>query len=152
MILIKQRSKSRRLVNYKHYLYHFTHPSNLPSIKKHGLLSWERLDQCGIYYIPASNSLSQNLDLKKGLSDYVRLSLDQKHPMADAAIYYGRVDRLIYIKIHPAVINFSETLFSDENTTANFAIIDNDPFTALNSSSKQAEILVEGVVEPKYIF
>lgn len=151
MFLTKQRTGSRRVVQYNKYLYHFTHPDNIPSIKKFGLLSWIRLESNGILYRQASTMLSHQLDSKKRLEDYVRLSLYPKHPMADAAIFYGRVDRLVFIKINSAVLNFSDTLFSNVNAAANNAVINNDPLTALNSSSIQAEILVKEEIPVKYI-
>ena len=132
-------------------LYHFTDPRNIPSIKKYGLLSWYELNKKNIYHIPASNSLSRNLDIRRNLEDYVRLSLNKNHPMFARAINEGRVKNLVWLKIDPIVMNFPDTLFSNDNATSNRAVINNNKDTALKSKSSQAEVLVKKRIDPKYI-
>lgn len=134
-----------------HFLYHFTDPRNIPSIKKYGLLSWYELNKKNIYHIPASNSLSRNLDIRRNLQDYVRLSLNKNHPMFARAINEGRVKNLVWLKIDPIVMNFPDTLFSNDNATSNRAVINNNKDTALKSKSSQAEVLVKKRIDPKYI-
>lgn len=139
--------------NYNFELFHFTAPENLASIRQYGLLSWQELERRNISHIPASSTLSRNLDSRVGLEDYVRLSKSQNHPMFEAAIYYGRIRRLVWLKINPNVIDLPSTLFSDDNATSNRATINNDKNTALNSTSPQAEILVKTRIDPaKIIF
>ena len=135
-----------------HFLYHFTEPKNIPSIKKYGLLSWEELTNRNIAHTPASNNLSRNLDRRYNLEDYVRLSLNQDHPMFHQAINEGRVNQLIWLKINPIVMNFPNTLFSNDNATSNRVIINNIKETALKSNSLQAEVLVKKRIDPKYIY
>lgn len=136
---------------YDFSLFHFTDPRNLPSIKKYGLLSWQELVNKKIHHYPASNELSRSLDRRYNLEDYVRLSLNKKHPMFSAAIYYGRVQQLVWLKINPDIIDFKDTLFSNDNATCNNVTISNNKFTALRSTSPQAEVLVKHCVDPKYI-
>lgn len=133
------------------YLYHFTDSRNIPSIKKYGLLSWQELLNKNIKHIPASNELSRRLDKKHNLEDYVRLCLNKDHPMFRAALYYGRVNNLVWLKIKTEVIDIPDTLFSNDNATSSRAIIDYSKLTAFNSKSTQAEILVKKRIEQKYI-
>jgi hypothetical protein len=137
--------------HYDFYLFHFTDPKNIPSIKKYGLLSWEQLLNRKIEHYPASNELSRNLDRRYNLENYVRLSLNQNHPMFSAAIYYKRVESLIWLKINPNVIDLSGTLFSNTNATCNKVIINQFKDTALKSTDLQAEVLVKEKVDPSYI-
>lgn len=144
-----QRNSSHNINN--NYLYHFTEPRNIPSIKKYGLLSWEELINRNIAHIPASNDLSRNLDRRYNLGDFVRLSLNQDHPMFHRAINERRVSQLIWLRINPVVMDFPNTLFSNDNATSNRVIINNIKETALNSYSLQAEVLVKKRIDPKYI-
>lgn len=134
-----------------HYLYHFTSPKNIPSIKKYGLLSWYELTRRNIPHVPASNTLSRNLYCRHNLEDYVRLSLNQNHPMYNRALIEGRVSKLIWLKIDPIVMDFPDTLFSSDNATSNRAVINSRKETALRSKSPQAEVLVKKRIYPKYI-
>lgn len=137
--------------NYNFYLYHFTDPRNLQSIKKYGLLSWEQLLNKNIIHYPASNDLSRNLDRRYNLEDYVRLSLNQNHPMFSAALYYGRVKSLVWLKVKPSVIDLPGTLFSNTNATCNHVVINQIKDTALKSNDIQAEVLVKERIDPTYI-
>jgi len=137
--------------SYNFYCYHFTDPRNIPSIKKYGLLSWEQLLNRNIIHYPASNDLSRKLDKRYNLENYVRLTLNQNHPMARAAIYYGRVQSLVWLKIKPNVIDLPGTLFSNTNATSNEAIINEIKDTALTSRDEQAEILVKEKIDLSYI-
>lgn len=136
---------------YDFEFYHFTDPRNLPSIKKYGLLSWELLIKKGISHIPSSNSLSRELDKKRNLSNYVRLTLRQYHPMYDVALNDKRVKSLIWLKINPKVIELQGVLFSSDNATSKRSIINTEQATAINSTSTQAEVLIENKIDPKYI-
>lgn len=57
-------------------LYHFTDRSNLQSIKQHGaLFSWHHCETNSIKIpVPGGNQLSRDLDTRKGLQDFVRVS------------------------------------------------------------------------------
>ena len=114
---VNPQGEHKKSTKYNFILYHFTEPQNIPSIKRYGLLSWQELLTRNIFHIPASNELSRDLDRRNNLGDYVRLSTIPVHPMFSAAIYYGRVKQLIWLKIIPDVIDFPDTLFSDDNAT-----------------------------------
>jgi hypothetical protein len=62
-------------------LYHFTDERNVQSIMECGLLSWCALDEQKMAVVCGGDELSRELDEKKNLQDYVRLSFAQKHPM-----------------------------------------------------------------------
>lgn len=132
-------------------LYHFTDPSNIPSIRQYGLLSWYQLVQRGIQHSPASNDFSRNLDQRRNLEDYVRLCLQPSHPMADAALYYGRIRQLVWLQIDDSVLYLPGTLFSSDNATSNRAIINNYRSTAFDSNSPQAEVLIQSHIPVNYI-
>lgn len=131
--------------------YHFTDTRNLPSIKRHGLLSWYNLRNRNIDHFPASNDLSRKLDLKKSLENYVRLCLKPNHPMASRALSEGRIQRIAWLVIDDAVSRWRSTLYSNTNATANNAVIDHDIRTIYNSFDSQAEVLVEGGISLKWI-
>ena len=132
-------------------IYHFTDIENLPSIRKHGLLSWKKLKERGIPHTPASNNLSRQLDSRHNLEDYVRLCLGQYHPMAEKAVQENRIKSIAWLEIDSSVIRWRSTRFSNDNATSNRFIIDSDPQTAFDSTSSQAEILIEGGLSPKWI-
>lgn len=71
--------------------------------------------------------------------------------MADAALYYGRIKKLVWLQINDAVLNLPGTLFSNDNATSNRAIINNNRFTALHSNSLQAEVLIKTNISVNYI-
>ena len=100
-------------------LYHFTDRDNLASIIKSGhLYSWDYCQTNGININkPGGNSLSRELDEKKGLQNYVRLSFNKDNPMLYRAKQEGRISNPVFLEIDPLVIFFRKTLFSKENAT-----------------------------------
>ena len=64
-------------------LYHFTDMSNIDSIKQNGgLFSWQYMENNNISISkPGGDGFSRQLDKRKGLQDYVRLSFTKNHPM-----------------------------------------------------------------------
>jgi len=131
-------------------IYHFTRMQNIESIKKSGLLSWNRLEWSKTEHYPCSNKLSRDLDKHKNLEDYVRFVFEKSHPMLNASRYRG-VGRIAWLEIDPSVLFCSTTKFSNHNANANIAKIDRNPLTAYNSSDSQAEILVLGGVPKELI-
>ena len=132
-------------------LYHFTDERNIPSIRAYGLLSWNRLvGQC-ISHVPGSNNLSRELDMRRNLQDYIRLCMDKDHPMAYIAQRDGRVKKLVWLEIDEAVLANSKVLYASDNATANRTIINADQSTVLYSTARQREILILGVILPRYI-
>ena len=132
-------------------LYHFTDPRNIESIKRFGLMSWQQLVQRGINHYPGSNDDSRRLDARKSLENYVRLCLFPKHSMAELAVKHKRIESFVWLSIDDRVIRLATSLFSDQNATANAAIINPDPQTALASNNPRAEVLVEGSIDLRWI-
>lgn len=96
-------------------LYHFTDRRNIPSIKRHGgLMSWHYMKSHNIT-IPCQggDSDSEELDVKYGLQDYVRLSFCCDHPMAYRLKQSG--SNLVLLRMKIDVAWFKNTMFSDIN-------------------------------------
>ena len=132
-------------------LFHFTDSRNLPSIRKYGLLSWKRLVGRNIVHWPASSEDSRRLDARLNLEDYIRLCRRREHPMATRALHEGRIQDYVWIEISDVVTQWTATLYSSDNAVAKRAIINNDPRTALESDSIQAEILVLSGLNARWI-
>lgn len=133
------------------FFYHFTDSRNLPSIKMRGLMSWKRLLSAGVVHWPASNDLSRDLDERVNLGNYVRLCLQPEHPMAYRAQKDGRIRDVVWLQVDGAVARWSATKFSSDNATSSRAVVDGKLETALQSRSNQAEVLVEGGINPRWI-
>ena len=99
---------------------------------------------------PASSGDSRGLDLRKGLEDYVRLAIDDYHPMAYMAERQGRVEKLVWLTIDDRVLRF-RPLYSNKNAAANDAVINDDPNTAFESENEQAEVLIPGFISLRWI-
>lgn len=150
------------------YFYHFTDRRNLASIREHGgLFSWKYCEDHGIT-IPytGGSEFSRSLDRSHGLSDYVRLSFCDDHPMAFRLKQDGY--DLVLLKIKIDVASIDTTLFSDMNATdsnhhhgGNLADLQRVDISAtradyLSSSDPrfkphQAEVLVKTFVPLKFI-
>lgn len=100
-------------------LYHFTDRSNLYSILTNGgLFSWEKCNKMGILISRSGgDELSRNLDSKSRLSNYVRVSFCEKHPMKYKALSEHRISDPIIIEISPEICYLKDTKFSDKNAT-----------------------------------
>jgi len=62
--------------------YHFTDTRNLPSIRKHGLLSLSEIRRLGIENtVAGGNDWSHEEDQRRGLDRYVHLCFLKEHPM-----------------------------------------------------------------------
>lgn len=149
-------------------LYHFTSVENLDSIKQNGgLYSWWSLKQRNIE-VPflGGDECSQNLDMKYDLSDYVRLSFCDDHPMMYRHKQNG-VD-LMLLKIDIEVATWKDTLFSDMNATdknhthgdnlndlkrVNFEAVKRNYVSRNDDDFKphQAEVMVKTFIPIKYI-
>lgn len=132
-------------------LYHFTDSRNLPSIKRYGLLSWQKLLQRNIHHWPASSEESRYYDSRKGLENYVRLCRYTNHPMANYALRHGRINDFVWLEISGDVLQWRATRYSNDNAVRNLVIINSDPRTALESTSIQAEIMVFESLNPRFI-
>lgn len=109
--------------NNIHTLYHFTERSNLKSIKKYlGLYSWHYCETKKIKIPnPGGNNLSRELDTKKGLQNYVRLSFTKNHPMMFVDPIRSRDNVILELELD--VIFWHNTMFSDKNANRNDAKI-----------------------------
>jgi hypothetical protein len=132
-------------------LYHFTDPRNLESIRLFGLMSWQQLIQRDIGHFPGSDNDSRRIDARKCLENYVHLCLFPEHSMAELAVKQKRIESFLWLTIDCSVIRIETTQFSDQNATANAAIINHDPQTALASKNPRAEVLVEGSIDLRCI-
>lgn len=132
-------------------VFHFTDSRNLPSIKKFGLLSWELLEHRNISHVPASNSLSREIDARKNLQGYVRLCIQPAHKMAYIAQQERRVVELVWLSIDPVILRWKTTLFSDRNAAHKEAIINGNPNTALRSEYPDPEVLIQNALSSKWI-
>ena len=139
------------------YLYHFTYEFNIPSIEKYGLLGWETLEGSPYNfkeskdYKAASNSLSRDLDVRGGFTDYVRLSKTKNHDMVDAA--RQRYNGLVFLKIKLEILTDLNCKFANDNSTVTRRplVIDEDYRTFFESDQNQAEILVLHHIPANYI-
>ena len=148
--------------------YHFTARDNVALIKQHGgLYSWWSLKQKNIK-VPflGGEGFGQQLDVRHGLQDYVRLSFCDDHPMIFKHQQNG-ID-LVLLKIDIEVATWKDSLFSDINATdnnhhhggnisdlrmvdfnavkRNFVSRDDDDF-----KPHQAEVMVKTFIPAKYI-
>jgi hypothetical protein len=101
------------------YFYHFTHRSNLDSIKRNGgLYSWDYCVKNNIDIpFPGGGDTSRNLDQRYKLEDYVRLSFCEDHPMKFGLKQKGY--NLVLLKIKTDVAELQSTMFSNINATDN---------------------------------
>jgi hypothetical protein len=104
-------------------LYHFTDRENIPSIISNGgLYSWAYCEANGLaVHRPGGSELSRQLDLRKGLQDYVRLCFVKDHPMMYAALKERRIVDPVILEIDLEAVGLSDVLFSDRNAVANGA-------------------------------
>jgi len=108
-------------------LYHFTDVSNLESVRKHGLVSWVKLETMDVKATMNSSALSRDLDARKNLANYVRLSFCKKHPMMYIALKEGRINRPVLLEIKLEVVSREGVLFCSFNAAATTANPSNDP-------------------------
>lgn len=103
-------------------LYHFTAIDNLKSINKIGaLLSFKECKTRGIVPIGGGNELSKQIDNRRGLDDYVRLSFCSDHPMRWHLKSNGIPT--ILIAYDPKVLLLPGVLVSDINAIDSRAVI-----------------------------
>lgn len=155
-------------------LYHFTDRDNLEHIIQHGgLYSWKDCENKGIV-IPkpgggGQGSLSWELDVRKGLEHYVRVSFTREHPMMYVAMNEGRISNPVILEIDPEVIFDTDTQYADRNATSNqvqfggsYDDFKNIHFSSVKAKNHfdlpideqpyyQAEVLVKNFIPLKYI-
>lgn len=98
-------------------LYHFTDRTNLNSIRQNGgLLSWYYCEQNNISIPkPGGSSTSRDLDQRKGLQNYVRVSFVRDHPMMFVAQNDGRISNPIILEISPDVVYLKNSKYACQN-------------------------------------
>lgn len=107
-------------------LYHFTSSKNVSSINKNGICSLYELKQRGIITDFTSSPTSRNIDERKGLTDYIHLGYEQKHPMLMMALSDGILSHFKVYEINPLLIIEKDTMYSLGNVAANIAQISDD--------------------------
>lgn len=155
-------------------LYHFTDESNFDQIKKHGLLSKERMRAQGWWpKNTGGNALSHQQDKVRGISSYVSLCLTCNHPMKYLAHRDGRLPNPRYLKICPDILRCSGVKIAFGVANANDTEIvllpaaldhldieviymrtdwlDPDVNARLRRAEKM-EVLVPNVIERRFIF
>ena len=105
-------------------IWHFTDMSNLESIKKYGVLSlrnliYNRID-VSCY---GANELSHQLDMSKGLDQFVHLSFIKEHPMQYVKTRNREIPNPVWLEIDAAVLFKQRSVFSDKVANKNGAKI-----------------------------
>lgn len=111
-----------------HTLYHFTDRDNLEAIIKNGgLYSWKDCQEKGITIAKPGGggpgSLSWQLDQRRGLEHYVRVSFTRQHPMMYIAMNEGRITNPVTLEINLDVLYEETTKYANMNATRNDASI-----------------------------
>ena len=95
-------------------VWHFTDMQNIPSIKKHGLLSFAEAVQRGVEIpVPGGNNWSHDADKIKGMDRYVHLAFIADHPMLYVAQNTEkRISNPVWLKINVSIILMKDVRFS----------------------------------------
>jgi hypothetical protein len=97
------------------FLYHFTDDRNLPSIRKHGLLSWAELIRRGIEVpAPGGNDWSHEADHRHDLDNYVHLCFRTNHPMEWRAKQDSRIINSTFLRIDASVLKIRGVRFTPD--------------------------------------
>lgn len=104
------------------YLYHFTDKSNIESIIKHGgLYSRDMCKNKGIRFKPSGNDLSHVSDMRKKLTNHIRLSFNDRHLMMFSAMKDERKIDQVILKVNREIIFYENCLFSNMNAADNLS-------------------------------
>ena len=143
--------------------YHFTDIKNLKNICQNGLFSREYLENNDISSKLGGNMDSRNLDARKKLLNYIRLSFCSDHPMSYRLHQNGY--QLVLLKISIDIVDKIPVLFSKINATDNNVVIkktlEHIDFSSVKRTyvkkidpdfkTHQAEILVLNHIPAQYI-
>lgn len=102
------------LVKSNNHFFHFTDHRNIPLIRETGLFSMRNQRECQRTAIaPGGNDWSFDADKRRGMDAYVHLCLFSEHPMEWLAKQEGRIEKSVFLKISPLVLNIAGTLIVD---------------------------------------
>jgi hypothetical protein len=109
-------------------LYHFTDRQNVQSIVENGgLYSWAFCETFNLVISrPGGSALSRQLDSRKELQRYVRLSFVKDHPMMYSAVTDGRISDPVILEIDLEVVRLPDVRYSDRNAVATGANVGSD--------------------------
>jgi hypothetical protein len=140
------------------YLYHFTAIDNLDSIMAHGLLSINRLKSSNIFY-----DFNDTIRLDNHL-DYISCSVEFPNGILLNNFKKRFNKKYVLLKINIDVLNYKDVLCSQYNAatyygnyiqgvTEFYKLYDGERYNLPDSlpTNEQAEILVDGQIEPQYI-
>jgi hypothetical protein len=164
-----EKYKSLLIANNIFSIYHFTDRVNLISIKKYGgLYSWYHCVGNNIEIAsPGGNQLSRELDSRKGLQDFVRVSFTRNHPMMYIQPIRSRNN--VILEVDTEVIYLKGTKYADKNATRNDVCIGSNledfqrykfklfkfpnhfELSEIDKPYYQGEILVPTFIPAKYI-
>jgi len=105
-------------------IYHFTDKANLKSIEKYGIQSLFNIESKHInvsHY--GAESLSHDLDRKRGLDKFVHISFIQDHPMYHVAKKRNTIITPVWIELDLSILFDDRTLFCDKVANQNNANI-----------------------------
>lgn len=92
--------------------YHFTERANVPSLKKHGILSLREIHARGLAAATkfCSSAESRSIDQKRGLDQYVRLCFAHEHPMEYRARERGDMVDPVFVHVDVGVLDLPDVL------------------------------------------
>ena len=133
------------------HLYHFTDASNLPSIKKTGLMTASDLLKAAIPSQMNSDEGSRKLDQNAGLEGFVRLSFCEKNPMMYVAKKEDRICNPVVLRIKLEVVSRPGVLFSDCNATRHDAKVSDLPDVVRFDTVKAQELFRHSRTSPSLL-
>jgi len=152
-------------INNISFLYHFTDINNITSIKRYqNIYSRDYLIKNNINFIPGSDSTSVELEEKRGLQNYIHLSV-----ATFQYIYFNKAN-ITVIKVDPRIVYLKTTKFSiynandsktkigdrfDDFHRIKFGFCKSDKHFEKNSEefkSHQAEVLVLKNIPIKFLY
>ena len=144
-------------------IYHFTDAANLPSIQRHGLLSYSDLTTRNLPVRPGGSQSSHDQDARSGYDKYVHLCFVKDHPMFHVAVREGRIANPVWLEVSSKMLSYSGTLGC--KTLANTRNVPVLPIEdaldainlkklfseACNTETSKAQILVRGSVPSRML-
>jgi hypothetical protein len=102
------------LVKSRKYFFHFTNHRKIPLIRETGLVSMRNQRQRKRTAIaPGGNDWSLDADKRCCMDAFVYLCFFSEHPMEWSAKQEGRIEKSVFLKNSPLVLNIAGTLIVD---------------------------------------